>query len=206
MQHDPRLRGSRIDLSLGDDVPAVTIDATQLKQVLLNMVVNAVDAMATGGPGGIVRVTTTRRDGGALVEVLDRGPGIPSSLIDRLFDPFFTTKADGLGVGLAISRSILEAAGGRIVADNATSWIRGLGQALGLPLLQAIDLSNSKQMIFGLSLVLLMLLKPEGLFPSAQRKAEIRGELEPDAPLEIGSIQLEPPTMPQPGRAEAGER
>jgi branched-chain amino acid transport system permease protein len=93
-----------------------------------------------------------------------------------------------------------------IVTDSATAWIRTVGQALSLPLLEAVDLSNSKQMIFGLSLVLLMLLKPEGLFPSAQRRAEIRGELEPDAPLEIGSLQPDPPSMPQHGRVEAGER
>ena len=93
-----------------------------------------------------------------------------------------------------------------IVTDRATSWIHTVGEWVGLPILQAIDLSNSKQLIFGLSLVLLMLLKPEGLFPSAQRKAEIRGELEPSTTVEIGSVEPDPPSMPGHGRLGAGGR
>jgi C4-dicarboxylate-specific signal transduction histidine kinase len=118
MLHDPRLRGSKVDLALDPAVPTVTIDATQLKQVLLNLVVNAVDAMAGSAARTPVRVRTTASRQGAVIEVCDRGPGIRADALGRLFEPFFTTKPDGLGVGLSISRSILEAAGGRITADN----------------------------------------------------------------------------------------
>lgn len=71
-----------------------------------------------------------------------------------------------------------------IFTESATGWIRGIGQALNLPLLspllQSVDLSNSKLMIYGLALVVLMLVRPQGLFPSAQRKVEITGELLPE--------------------------
>jgi branched-chain amino acid transport system permease protein len=97
-----------------------------------------------------------------------------------------------------------------IVTDSATGWIRGLGQTINLPLisqaLQAVDLSNSKLMLFGLSLVLLMLLKPEGFFPSAQRKAEIRGELLPDSTAEVGSVQVDPIEVRRDAHVEVGER
>jgi C4-dicarboxylate-specific signal transduction histidine kinase len=118
VQHDPRLRSRALDLVLGDGVPPVTIDATQLTQVVLNLVTNAVDAMAGSSDRHPIRLRTEARAGGASIEVSDHGPGIPDDVLGRLFDPFFTTKADGLGVGLAISRSILEAAGGRISAAN----------------------------------------------------------------------------------------
>ena len=61
-----------------------------------------------------------------------------------------------------------------ILVDSASGWMKGLSQALNLPILAQIDLGNSKLMIFGLSLVLMMLVRPEGIFPSAQRRAELR--------------------------------
>ncbi|BCS33092.1 hypothetical protein TBR22_A23180 [Luteitalea sp. TBR-22] len=117
--HDARMRRANIELHLGQGVPLVHIDETQLKQVLLNLVVNAVDAMGHLPVRQPVQLRTAARDGGALVEVRDFGPGIPPDVLPRLFDPFFTTKPDGLGVGLAISRSIIEAVGGRISAAPA---------------------------------------------------------------------------------------
>lgn len=148
--HDARLRSGEVELSLGEAVPAVLMDATQLKQVLLNLVLNAVDAMASLHVRQPVEVRTRAQADGALIEVRDHGPGVPADVLPRLFDAFFTTKADGLGVGLAITRSIVEAAGGRIAATNAPEggavfsvWFpaaqesRGRGgdaeQALGAP-------------------------------------------------------------------------
>jgi branched-chain amino acid transport system permease protein len=97
-----------------------------------------------------------------------------------------------------------------ILTESATGWIRGFGQTLGLPVvspfLQAVDLSNSKLMIFGLALVLLMLLRPEGLFPSAQRKAEIKGELLPETTVDVGSVEPEQADVSQDERVEVGER
>jgi branched-chain amino acid transport system permease protein len=97
-----------------------------------------------------------------------------------------------------------------ILTESASGWIRGFGQTLNLPLvspfLMAVDLSSSKLMIFGLALVLLMLLKPEGLFPSAQRKAEIKGELLPESAVEVDSVQPELAEIPRGEHVEVGER
>ena len=116
---DAHLRGGSLELDLGEHLPMVTIDATQLTQVVLNLVVNAVDAMAALRVRGPVSLRTLATDGGVTIEVRDHGAGISPEVLPRLFEPFFTTKPQGLGVGLAISRSILEAAGGRIRAENA---------------------------------------------------------------------------------------
>lgn len=116
--HDARLRGSSLDVHLGDALPLVRMDSTQLKQVLLNLVVNATDAMTSVTSRRPVELRTMGREGGVLIETRDHGAGIPPEAMHRLFDPFFTTKADGLGVGLSIARSIVEAAGGRISAQN----------------------------------------------------------------------------------------
>ena len=118
LAHDAQLRGGSLEVELGDDLPTVTIDAMQLTQVVLNLVVNAVDAMAAPRVRRPVSLRTMATDGGVTIEVRDQGPGISPDALPRLFEPFFTTKPEGLGVGLAISRSILEAAGGRIRAEN----------------------------------------------------------------------------------------
>src|SRR5213078_2124355 len=93
----------------------------QLQQVLINLVTNAFDAMRDVPiPERRVRVMT-ERDGDATVEVrvADRGTGISEELRESLFDQFVTTKEEGLGMGLAIVRSIIEAHGGSIAAENA---------------------------------------------------------------------------------------
>lgn len=117
--HDARLRGTALHVDLGDELPLVTIASTQLQQVLLNLVVNAVDAMAGAQARQAVELRTRALHDGVELEVRDHGPGIPEAALPRLFDPFFTTKPHGLGVGLSITRSIVEAAGGRIEAGNA---------------------------------------------------------------------------------------
>jgi two-component system NtrC family sensor kinase len=117
-------------------LPAVHIDPTQLKQVLLNLVVNATDAMAAVPARKPIALRTMARDGGVLIETRDHGPGIAPEAMRGLFDPFFTTKAEGLGVGLSITRSIVEAAGGRITAHNHPDggavlrvWLPGIAAA-----------------------------------------------------------------------------
>ncbi len=103
------------------DLPAVDGDRTQIQQVALNLVLNALDAMgATDTAARRLTITTSRLDAEwALVEIEDRGPGLATEAIDRIFEQFFTTKTEGMGVGLAISRSIIDAHGGRIWAANA---------------------------------------------------------------------------------------
>jgi PAS domain S-box-containing protein len=99
--------------------PPVRGDRVQLQQVLLNLLLNAMDAMTASDPDGR-RVTVRVRAAGAQVEVavIDHGHGIPVDQLARVFEPFFTTKSDGLGMGLAISSRIVEAHGGRLWASN----------------------------------------------------------------------------------------
>ena len=103
-------------------LPPVLGDRVQVQQVVLNLMMNAAEAVA-GGPGDRRRVaiSTTAGDGSVTVSVRDTGPGINSDLRDRIFDAFFTTKSEGTGIGLSISRTIVEAHGGRIWAEPAAN-------------------------------------------------------------------------------------
>ena len=110
-----------VDLDLAPDLPPTVGDAIQLQQVVLNLMVNAFAAM--GGPELKARrllVRTGRSSDGSRVEAVfeDSGAGIAADLIDRVFEPFVTTKPDGLGMGLAICRSIVEQHGGQLRAAN----------------------------------------------------------------------------------------
>jgi signal transduction histidine kinase len=107
----------RLELDAPDDLPAIHGDRVQLEQVVLNLVHNAVEAIAGAGQShGHVRVVARRRSAPPRVEigVLDNGPGVEDQLANRLFDPLTTSKEDGLGLGLPITASIVEAHGGRV--------------------------------------------------------------------------------------------
>ena len=108
-----------LETSLGDDLPAIDADPVQIHQVLINLVTNAREAMRdTPLSHRKVQVATWHHDGSVAVSVRDCGPGIPEEVRQRLFDQFFTTKEEGLGMGLAIVRSIIETHGGKIEAEN----------------------------------------------------------------------------------------
>ncbi len=117
-------RGQQITprLELGVNLPLVLADRTQLQQVVVNLAVNAVQAMAQT-PAAARRLTVQTRlyDGSVHVVVEDSGAGIDAALQRRLFESFFTTKTNGMGMGLAICRSILESYGGAISAGNAAN-------------------------------------------------------------------------------------
>jgi signal transduction histidine kinase len=100
----------------------VTGDRVQLEQVILNLVVNGIEAIAST-PNGVREIDcrSWASDGQALVSIRDSGPGIPSDHLERLFEPFFTTKGDGMGMGLCIARTIIEAHGGKISAETRPS-------------------------------------------------------------------------------------
>jgi PAS domain S-box-containing protein len=111
----------RLEASLAENLPRVDGDPTQLQQVLINLIRNAFDAMHDTPPARRVVQIATSHNGTreVCVTVRDHGAGISETTRERLFEQFFTTKEGGLGMGLAIVRSIVEAHGGRIAAENA---------------------------------------------------------------------------------------
>jgi signal transduction histidine kinase len=110
--------GVALETQLSDDVPLILADRIQLQQVILNLMMNAIEAMsgAGDGPRELLVGSGTDKSQGVLVSVRDSGPGLDPKSLDHLFDAFYTTKPHGLGMGLAISRSLIEAHGGRLWA------------------------------------------------------------------------------------------
>jgi len=111
--------GISVSTELADHLPVVGVDRVQLQQVLLNLVVNAIEAMgATNeGPRELLISTGEVDSSGVMVAVRDSGPGVELAMLTRIFDSFYTTKQTGLGLGLSICRSIIEAHGGRLWAS-----------------------------------------------------------------------------------------
>ena len=113
-----RSNGTSLQTRLADGLPLVPGDRIQLQQVMLNLILNAVEAMS--GPSEAARELLIRTEqdapGGVLVPVEDSGPGLKPDSLDRLFDAFSTTKPGGMGMGLSICRSIIEAHSGRMWA------------------------------------------------------------------------------------------
>lgn len=108
--------GVALRLDLAQDTPPVLVDPVQLQQVVVNLVRNATEAMRAEARQELVVATLRRGDDAVEVSVADTGPGLPEALDGHLFEPFMTTKQDGMGVGLSISRSIVEGHGGRLEA------------------------------------------------------------------------------------------
>jgi C4-dicarboxylate-specific signal transduction histidine kinase len=120
--HDARNRGVSIHFALAEAAPHVLGDLVQLQQVVVNLVLNGFEAMEQNKRGDRrIEIKTRFRDAGEeSVEIafMDRGAGLPDGTADRIFEAFYTTKPRGLGMGLSISRSIIEAHGGRLTAEN----------------------------------------------------------------------------------------
>jgi PAS domain S-box-containing protein len=120
----PMLRQHQIKLDVDRrrDLPPVTGDRIQLQQVLLNLVINATDAMrSVNDRSRVLEIRAEERDGAVRIRVQDSGPGLTEASVRRIFTPFFSTKPEGMGVGLSISRSIVEAHGGRLELAANTS-------------------------------------------------------------------------------------
>jgi C4-dicarboxylate-specific signal transduction histidine kinase len=108
-----------LETELSDAVqPLIFADRTQLQQLILNLIINTVEAMSemSGGPRQLLIRTDTNESGGIVVAMRDSGPGLKPEDLHRLFTPFYTTKPQGMGMGLAICRSIIDAHGGRLRA------------------------------------------------------------------------------------------
>jgi signal transduction histidine kinase len=123
-----------LNCSFATSLPPVAADRVQISQVLLNLIINGMDAMATCPPPGRRLMIEAHAADAATVQVTvaDSGPGIRPEMVARMFDPFFTTKPDGMGMGLPVSRSIVEAHGGRLWAE-ANVGGHGLSLRFTLP-------------------------------------------------------------------------
>jgi C4-dicarboxylate-specific signal transduction histidine kinase len=118
IQTETQRSAVRLESRLADDLPFVSADRVQLQQIMINLIINAIEAMAGAGDGPheLTIVSGIDDANDVFVEVQDTGPGLDPKKLDRLFQSFYTTKPDGIGLGLAISRSIAEAHGGRLSA------------------------------------------------------------------------------------------
>jgi PAS domain S-box-containing protein len=108
-----------VQSEFSERLPTVVGDRVELQQVVVNLILNAIEAMSrtTESPRELLIRTAKAGSEGVLVAVVDSGPGLLPASLERLFEPFYTTKTDGLGIGLSICRSIIEAHGGRLWAS-----------------------------------------------------------------------------------------
>jgi C4-dicarboxylate-specific signal transduction histidine kinase len=118
LARDARIRGVQLSLELRADPSTVMANAAEMQQVVLNLVLNALDALATHVGRREVVIGTSTRPKSVELFVRDTGPGLPPEVQARLFESFFSTKPHGLGVGLSIVRSIVERFHGRVFAEN----------------------------------------------------------------------------------------
>jgi PAS domain S-box-containing protein len=116
MAEEAARRRIRMDVDVESNLPPVAFDRVQIQQVLINLIRNGFDAMESAGDDRVLGVRAHRNGDSIQIEISDRGVGI--EFPDRIFEPFFTTKQDGMGMGLAICRSIVESHGGRLAAEK----------------------------------------------------------------------------------------
>jgi signal transduction histidine kinase len=117
LRSEARRQGVSIHTDLKDDLPMTVADRVQLQQVLMNLMLNGIEAMKDTGDVLTVK-SRLGEDGQIEISVNDTGAGLPLGKTDQIFDAFYTTKPQGSGMGLAISKSIVESHGGRIWANG----------------------------------------------------------------------------------------
>ena len=116
VQEDPKKREVPIECRFEEPLPVVPVDQIQIQQVFINLIVNAIEALEGQQVGPLVVLRALTDSNGMLIQVIDNGPGVDDP--DGIFDAFMTTKEKGMGIGLAVSRSIVETHGGRLWAEN----------------------------------------------------------------------------------------
>jgi signal transduction histidine kinase len=142
VRSDLQRRTVLVETRLGAGLPEIVANRVQLQQVILNLIANAIEVMAsTSDHDHVLRVTSDKQEpSGVLITVEDSGPGIEPENIERIFKPFYTTKPEGMGMGLAICRSIVESHGGRLFATPGRS--RGLALHIELPARATVETRN----------------------------------------------------------------
>jgi signal transduction histidine kinase len=125
----------------GSGLPYVMVDRHMIEQVLMNLILNAVQAMKSGG---VLTIRTSVAEGICRVEVIDTGSGIPASVLPRVFDPFFTTKGEGegTGLGLSVNLGIMERHGGKILVESEVG--KGTTFTLCLPVSRERSLAEKE--------------------------------------------------------------
>ena len=116
--HDLSRAGAELEIACADDVPPILGDPVQVQQILVNLVNNAADAMRDRPGPRLIAIRIGAEGDAVRIQVTDSGPGIPEEHLAHLFDPFFTTKSTGIGMGLNICRSTIEAMGGELTVNN----------------------------------------------------------------------------------------
>jgi C4-dicarboxylate-specific signal transduction histidine kinase len=141
VQEDPKKRDVAIKCDFEVSLPAVPVDQIQIQQVFINLIVNAIEALDGRPVAPLIVLRAVTDSNGMLIQVIDNGPGVHDP--DRIFDAFMTTKEKGMGIGLAVSRSIVEAHGGRLWA--VTNKTGGATFNVALPLSHASPMTAQTQ-------------------------------------------------------------
>ena len=116
VQEDPKKRDVRIECQFDEFLPVVHVDQIQIQQVFINLIVNAIEALEGQQVAPLIVLRAATDPNGMLIQVIDNGPGVDDP--DRIFDAFMTTKEKGMGIGLTVSRTIVEAHGGQLWAES----------------------------------------------------------------------------------------
>jgi PAS domain S-box-containing protein len=131
VQEDPKKRDVPIKCHFEESLPTVPVEKIQIQQVFINLILNAIEALEGQQVDPLIVLRALTGSNGMLIQVIDNGPGVDDP--DRIFDAFMTTKEKGMGIGLAVSRSIVEAHGGRLWAENNKTGGATFNVALPLP-------------------------------------------------------------------------
>ncbi len=146
MRNDLIIQNVTVDTDLAQNLPPVTGDRVQLQQVLLNLVLNACEAMADYNSSERRLLIASKSENGAVrISVTDRGGGIPEKKLEHVFERFFTTKKEGMGLGLSICRTIINAHRGEIWATNNSD--RGATFHFSLPIVSSGALSGTSSKV-----------------------------------------------------------
>src|SRR5947207_13151136 len=175
MRNDLIIQNVTVDTDLTQNLPPVTADRVQLQQVLLNLVLNACEAMANYDSSERQLLIASKSENGTVrVSVTDRGGGIPEGKREQVFERFFTTKKEGMGLGLSICRTIIDAHRGKIWATNNAG--RGATFHFSLPIVRSDALSaSSPKVLDGSALTATDVSAPRVAAPSVVLRAGANG-------------------------------